>query len=248
MTRSVVRPTLVRVDPGTDDVQPRRRRAKRIEVQAFLGSSRRFGPAAEVEQGFRGMPGEDAAVGSGHAELAQPFEAHRRSFEGRLRAPDPVEQRREVRLAQRDALDAAQLLGNVQALLEQGETLIDPPPGRRHPAEDPERQRSLARAIVRGLGDRERLACRLDGTFCVAGDQPEPGKMCKCPRTRPRRWRLGDQPDRLGDGRGCCLDVARLPQVPAHALLERPRANRVGASGHWLPTSMARRPSSTAAR
>jgi len=81
-----------------------------------------------------------------------------------------------------------ELLGRVQALLEQGEALIDPPSGRRHPAQDPERQGSLAGAIVRGLGDRERLACRLDGPLGVAGDQPEPGEMGKRPRTRPRRW------------------------------------------------------------
>ena len=41
----------------------------------------RFGPAAEVEQRLRGMPGEDAAVGAGHAELPQPFEARRCGFE-----------------------------------------------------------------------------------------------------------------------------------------------------------------------
>ena len=247
MTDRVVRPTLVRVDPGADDMQPRRCRSERIKVQAFLGSSCSFGPAAEIEQRLRGMPREDAAVGSGHAELPQPFEAHRRGFEGRLRAPDPVEQRSQVRLAQCDSLDAAQLLGNVQALLEQGQALIDPSPCRRQPAEDPKRQGSLPCAIVGGPGDRERLACRLDGPFCVAGDQPQPGKVCKGPRPRPRRWRLGDQPDCLGYGRGCCIAISCLPQVPAHALLERP-ARTGSAIGPLAANAMARRPSSTAAR
>ena len=104
VTRSVVRPTLIRVDPGTDDVQPRRRRAKRIEVQAFLGSSSplrasgrgRTAPSRHARRGCRrrfGPRRAPAAVRSPPSRLrgtpptARPGRAAPRGSSGPARSP-----------------------------------------------------------------------------------------------------------------------------------------------------------------
>ena len=115
--------------------------------------------------------------------------------------------------------------------------------GRRHPAEDPERQRSFARAIVRGLGDRERLV-PADGPLRVTGDQVgvRPGARARerVAATVATRGSAG-APQRL---RRLPPRIPCLPQVPAHPLWSVP-ARTGSAAGPVAADAMARRPRST---
>ena len=100
--------------------------------------------------------------------ISSPALGHRRGGRGRLQrclAPtEAIEQRREVGLTERDALDATEALGDVETLVEEVEAVLGVAARGGDPAEDAECQRRLAVAVIDRLRDRKGLARRFHGS------------------------------------------------------------------------------------
>ena len=241
VTCSVVRATLVRVDPrGRRAATPPRDRVDRgpgllpLELPLRASGRGRTGLSRHARRGCRRRCGPPSPA----AVRSPPLRPRC------LRPPKTVEQRREVRLAQRDPLDAAQLIGDVQAPLEQGRPSSTWPPAAVTQPRIP--SASAARPRHRPWPGRPR-APRVPARRPPPRhrDQAESGLVRERASAAARRWRLGDQPERLSDCGGCRLAIPCLPQVPAHPPGASPRtdpARPVAAD------AMARRPRSTAAR
>ena len=237
---------LGRLDPGTDDVQARRRRAKRIEVQAFLHFGLRSNrPQAKVEEGFRGMPSEDAAEWVHATPSFSPRSGPAsRLLAGRLVRPTPSSSAT-FRLARCGPLDAAQLMaGSGPAQQARPPRATCRPP--HHEAEDSDAKRPGPRH--RRWPGRPRVPRR------ARFDSPSASPVRRRSLRTGRRAHEADRGARVaGSGsaeRLSCgeqrlhLDVARLPQVPRrvplldYVPLREPRSRY---AGPWAAEAVGRR-------
>ncbi len=114
MSLGRVEATLVRIHPSSRDVERGGRRSHRVEGESFVGGGSGFDPASEVELRLRGRREQGSAVCAGDAEAFGDPIALDRCRECLLGAADLIEQRREIRVAEGDPLDAAKLLGKAQ--------------------------------------------------------------------------------------------------------------------------------------
>src|SRR4029078_2406388 len=151
---------------------------------------------------------------------------------------------REVRVAERDALDAAETLGRRKRLTVCGDPTIDVPSHRLGPAEDPEGE-GLFRCRVDRPGDLDRVTGKAACCDRVTTEEPKAGSLPDRARPRRRGRRRRDQAQGLLDGGLGSGPVARLPEEPPQSIVKCPKADRIGASifidlrlrrGYGLPT------------
>ena len=132
---------------------------------------------------------------------------------------DPVEQRREIGVAECDALDAAQALRDRHPLAERGDPLVHVPGHGLGPAQHAEGERFLR--VGRGdLGHADGLAREVGGAARVAAEQPQPGGLGQDPGALDRRRFGRDQAQCFVDRSLGCGAIPGLPQVPAQPLVQ----------------------------
>ena len=106
----------VGVDPRAIDVQPDRRGPTGSRLKPLVGSCGCLVPTSQVEQRLGDVPQQGAAVRPGDPESLGDGVSLASGRQRRLGPPDAIEQRREVRVTERDPFDATEPLGDRQVL------------------------------------------------------------------------------------------------------------------------------------
>ena len=162
MLGGVLEAALVGVDACTVDVEPDRGGTDRVQLEALVGGRGSLVPSPEVEEGLRDVPEQAAAVRPGHPEPPRDRISLAPGRQRLLGPPHAIEQRRQVRVTERDTLGTAESLGDGQPLAVLGDASLDLPGHRVRPAEDAECQ-CLLGGSRHGARDVDRLPGQITG-------------------------------------------------------------------------------------